>query len=645
MSHKKRLLLLARSQPLPGAAVRINGQFIQADKDGQADVELPPGVHSLEVHDGRSWHTRKVRSTQEVSLLVVDATPSTDGGIIPSPAASLRPNSPPREVYGERYACQDVLGRGGMSVVLRARDQVLNRTVALKMLSDELQENTEAQRIFMSEARHLAQLNHPNLVSVHDIGQHDSRVFMVLEYVKGENMESLAHRLGGLQAALAVPLMIQLAQAVGYLHGEGLIHRDLKPGNAILQSDGKLKLIDFGLARHFEDLAVRSTRVRGTPAYMSPEQIKGGVLSPASDVYQLGATFYELLAGRLPFEEGDVAYAHVHQPPPSIHQFVRGVPEPLADLIDLCLRKDPAERPPHGQAVAEALAAIYSQMRTQNAELPDLQNWIHQLSARSQPFFANAQPSSVGSLPCISQPSNSRPFIESGKWTPIARPGTGSVPGTSPSGLLHPSLPQQAPLAPPQGGQARSTMMLVVGALLGILFLGGGLVLGATLLAPKAPPVATIPAPVQGVAPPQAAPAVPAAAALVPAPGVLAPSPSPSKEAPPAEAPPGETDVEEMSFTEKDIHAEDMARQLEDAQQLQQQKKKPLTEKQKRLRQRKAAETQAAARAEPKAPPAPSPSAAPSPSRPALLGNKSSGSRGGLLPVKNSKGSGLLPTR
>lgn len=246
---------------------------------------------------------------------------------------------------GSRYEFERILGRGGMGVVLRAKDTVLNRPVAVKILSEELAHLQEAQDIFLTEGQALASLKHPNLVSVFDVMEHNSRVMMVLEYVEGDNLDDVLRAQGSLDVETVIDIGTQLTLAIQYLHQNGFIHRDLKPANVMMQPSGDVKLIDFGLARSLEVLAERGTRVRGSPAYMAPEQFTGDLLSGATDIYALGVSLFELTAGRLPFIDGDNGFSHVHREPPKLADVAPGVPAGLSLLIDRCLAKTPSDRP------------------------------------------------------------------------------------------------------------------------------------------------------------------------------------------------------------------------------------------------------------------------------------------------------------
>ena len=362
---KTTIMFVSDSEPLAGAPVRQPGgdQLLVTDNEGKVDFELELGIHTFEVQVGENWVERTVQRQGHSPLFVVNV------------------NEPVRQVttlntlqidlsnlVGDRFVFETVLGRGGMGVVVKAIDRMLNRPVAIKMLSDELHENEEAQQIFLVEARNLATLSHPNLVAIHDILNVGGRVLMVFEYVLGENVEKKIKQRGRLDQKEVLRIAIQLTRCVSYLHEHDLIHRDLKPANIIMQADGTLKLIDFGLARSLNDLYVRGTRVRGTPAYMAPEQIQGIHLTAATDLYQIGISTYEMLTGKLPFSSGDMAYAHVHLEPPPLRDRQSDVDPELAGLVMRCLAKNGKHRPASAEELLESLQSIYAKLVNQESD-------------------------------------------------------------------------------------------------------------------------------------------------------------------------------------------------------------------------------------------------------------------------------------
>ena len=365
---KTTVMFVADAIPLGGAPVRLAGggddEVYVTDSEGKIDFDLDLGTHTFRVQVDTEWVERTVHREGHAPLYVVnvrqeDARSMTTLNTLQIDLANL---------VGDRYVFETVLGRGGMGVVVKAIDRMLNRPVAIKMLSDELQDNEEAQQIFLVEARNLATLSHPNLVAIHDILNVGGRVLMVFEYVLGENVEKTIKRKGRLDQKDVLRIAIQLTRCVTYLHEHELIHRDLKPANIIMQADGTLKLIDFGLARSLNELYVRGTRVRGTPAYMAPEQIQGIHLTTGTDIYQIGISMYEMLNGKLPFASGDMAYAHVHLEPPPLDQAVEGLEPELARLVHACLEKQPKNRPASAELLLEQLQQIYARLASGTAE-------------------------------------------------------------------------------------------------------------------------------------------------------------------------------------------------------------------------------------------------------------------------------------
>ncbi len=358
------VMFVLDSEPLVSVPVRVQGtsDTFVTDEEGKVELSLDLGEHTFEVEIGEDWRERTVQRQGHAPLFVVNMAEPSRPNV--SKLNTLQIDL--ANLVGDRYVFETVLGRGGMGVVVKAVDRMLNRPVAIKMLSDELRENEEAQQIFLVEARNLATLSHPNLVAIHDILNVGGRVLMVFEYVLGENVEKKLKKNGALDQREVLRIAIQLTRCVSYLHEHDLIHRDLKPANIIMQADGTLKLIDFGLARSLNDLYVRGTRVRGTPAYMAPEQIQGIHLTTATDLYQIGISMYEMLTGRLPFATGDMAYAHVHLEPPPLAERIPNIDPGLEQLVMRCLSKSPKHRPASSEALLEALQSVYA--RLANAE-------------------------------------------------------------------------------------------------------------------------------------------------------------------------------------------------------------------------------------------------------------------------------------
>jgi eukaryotic-like serine/threonine-protein kinase len=252
------------------------------------------------------------------------------------------------EVVAERYELEELVGTGGMSSVYRARDRLLERQVAIKVLHEHYSRDEDYVERFRREARAAAKLSHPNIVTVIDRGEADGRQFIVFEYVDGENLKQLIGGKGRLPVREALELGIQIGRALAFAHAQGLVHRDVKPQNVLL-GGGDAKVTDFGIARSL-DVQVGLTQtgtVLGTSEYISPEQATGRQVDARTDIYSLGAVLYELLAGQPPYS-GDsfvsVAMKHVNDPVPSITHARPDVPLRVDAALRRAMAKDPDDR-------------------------------------------------------------------------------------------------------------------------------------------------------------------------------------------------------------------------------------------------------------------------------------------------------------
>ena len=271
--------------------------------------------------------------------------------------------SPPAGVVdgllADRYRLVARLGTGGNGEVWRARDERLDRDVAVKVLRPELADDEEVRARFRAEARHAGGLRHPGIAAVFDFAEDDDGAWLVMELVAGEPLSARLRREGRLPVDRVLDVVGQAAVALQAAHDGGVVHRDVKPGNLLVRPDGRLSVTDFGIAHATGAAALtRTGQVVGTAAYLSPEQAAGRPVSPATDLYALGVVAYECLSGVRPFERDDpvaVLLAHLQAPPPPLPP---DVPEPVADLVHRLLAKDPADRPATAAQVQREAAAL-----------------------------------------------------------------------------------------------------------------------------------------------------------------------------------------------------------------------------------------------------------------------------------------------
>jgi len=270
------------------------------------------------------------------------------------------------ETIGDRYEIEELVGHGGMSSVYKARDSLLERHVALKVLHEQYSADDDFVERFKREARSVAQLQHPNIVTVIDRGEEEGRQFIVFEYIDGENLKEYVVRKGRLDVKDALEIALEVARGLAFAHGQGLIHRDVKPQNILLNGDGRPKVTDFGIARTLDvDGMTQTGTVLGTSNYIAPEQASGQPVDAHSDVYALGVVLYELLAGEVPFPgESFVAVAmkHMHEPAPNLLEVRGDVPLRVAAAVDRALEKDPEQRFPTMDAFAAELEACLAEL-------------------------------------------------------------------------------------------------------------------------------------------------------------------------------------------------------------------------------------------------------------------------------------------
>jgi serine/threonine-protein kinase len=264
-----------------------------------------------------------------------------------------------QEVLAGRYSIERELGRGGMGIVLLARDVALDRPVAIKLLPPLRAASADARDRFLQEARTAAGLTHPNIVPIHLVEARGGLVYFVMGYVDGETLRERVERSGPLTPRLAMKLLQEVAWALGYAHQRGVIHRDVKPDNIMIERATDRALVtDFGIALGRTDQERPAQEVVGTARYMSPEQACGEPVDARSDLYSLGATFFYALTGQAPFEGSNlpaIMAKQVAEPAPQLQQLRPEVPARLAAVIDRCLLKAPTERFQLGDDAARAV--------------------------------------------------------------------------------------------------------------------------------------------------------------------------------------------------------------------------------------------------------------------------------------------------
>ncbi len=295
-----------------------------------------------------------------------------------------------QQIVAGRYSLERELGRGGMGVVILARDVALDRLVAIKLLPPELAADAERRAHFLQEARTAAGLSHPNIVPIHAVEEHGELVFFVMGFVDGETLTERIQRSGPMSPREVMRMVQEVAWALSYAHHRGVVHRDIKPENIMLERDtGRSLVTDFGIAqtRGSDDTP---GKVMGTARYISPEQAAGEAVDGRSDLYSLGATAFFALTGRAPFEARNVPALlarHVAEPAPSVLSIRREVPVKLAAVVAKCLEKSPDAR--HGSG--EELARAIGELRGRELRAPPLlRNFLRNAEVTTMVFLTVA---------------------------------------------------------------------------------------------------------------------------------------------------------------------------------------------------------------------------------------------------------------
>ncbi len=338
-------------------------------------------------------------------------------------------------ILSGRYEIEQKIGEGGMATVYRGLDRRLNRRVAIKVLHSHYVHDPDFLRRFEHEAKAAANLSHSNAVSVYDTGQDGDTYYIVMEYIDGVDLKTLINREAPLSIARAIAITEAIAQGLEAAHHIGLIHRDIKPQNILVTPDGHVRITDFGIAKsHLSTAQTQTGMTFGTADYISPEQAQGQQATPQSDIYSLGVTIYEMLAGRLPYT-GDspvsVAMKHVSAPLPPLRSLNPQVPANLEHIILKALSKEPSARPASAREFAEALRNYRNV-----AEQPTAANPVHPHSATtrvvptpsSQRPAQPAHPNVASHRPTYGQGSSGSSSTASRATIPAPRPAIGRAP-------------------------------------------------------------------------------------------------------------------------------------------------------------------------------------------------------------------------
>jgi serine/threonine-protein kinase len=411
----------------------------------------------------------------------------------------------PGVTLGGRYRLDERIAGGGMGDVWRGTDEVLGRTVAVKILLPALLDEPGFAERFRGEARTMATINHPGVVDVYDYGSDQQLAFLVMEYVEGDALSRTLSRVGRLTPARTMALVAQAADALQAAHANGIVHRDVKPGNLLVRPNGTLVLTDFGIARSalVGQLTVAGS-VLGTASYISPEQASGAVATAASDVYALGVVAYQCLSGHRPFDGAtpiEIAMKHVRDTP---RPLPADIPPAVRAIVDRAMAKDPAARWPTAAAMAGIARQAASSLTTAvhqpvvNGSAP-----VHGFSAPGAgggTAPVNRQPSGgpslnrpAGNRPYSAAPSSGHPMSGQARppYPPVSRPVSGgqargaasvpsaqqpyrqpSAPPMNPHPMAQPTGQQPQPKAESSGGRQVLIVLAVVLALLVLLCAG-----------------------------------------------------------------------------------------------------------------------------------------------------------------------------
>lgn len=372
----------------------------------------------------------------------------------------------------DRYRIDRAIARGGMSTVYRCLDLRLGRAVAAKVMDGDYLDDPISRDRFTREARAMAQLRHPNILGVYDFSSAGEHVYLITELITGGTLGELLAETGPLDPATATVMLRSVLQGLSVAHAKGLVHRDIKPHNVLIDADGGIKLADFGLVRAMNNTQKTSNQIVGTVSYISPEQVDGSHITPASDVYSAGIVLFELLTGQVPFV-GETslgrALARLHNDVPAPSDLIDGVPPLFDALVASATTRNPDERFRDAREFLDALDDVASELQLPHVAVPIPENAAAHRAAVHTPFAESPLPEATAHLPLAADedkpadsiPNSARNGAQNGAANNSAQPretladgtvadtpGTPNPPAARPADLGVPVSPAAPPVAP-----------------------------------------------------------------------------------------------------------------------------------------------------------------------------------------------------
>ncbi|HEX7086738.1 MAG TPA: protein kinase [Vicinamibacterales bacterium] len=467
-----------------------------------------------------------------------------------------------------RYEIAEKLGEGGMGTVYKAYDPLLARVVAVKVISGQLDSQPEQRERFFREARAAAQLSHPNIITIYDLGEQDGKPFLAMEYLVGRDLDARMHAPEGMSLARKVEIAMAICQGLAHAHASGVVHRDIKPANVFLANDGAVKLLDFGLARLITSELTRSNMMLGTLNYMAPEQLRAERTDHRADIFSLGVVLYELLSGKKPFQGDSFAstmYKILQETPEPLERIDASLPAQLTTVVDRALAKAREDRYQSVLDLLRDLEAAYETLRGADRRVIERVE-----SALATP--APPRPPSGTHPDAMTMADVTLPMVYGSVPPRTPTPSAAAPPATAPPATAPPATAPSAASPGTATVPAQPRKPVIVAAALGVIgiSLAGFLYFARSDTADPIEPEAGSPAAALTVPTPEPAPVPPAAP-----PGATPPEPSadgsqPSEPAPPpvperAEPDPRQAEAARVSRLMREAQSLFDARRYEEA--------------------------------------------------------------------------------